>query len=215
LPYIVIGTGTKSMFPDAPQGVLNLVKSIRATRNEIGILVRIHPKDDNIRWDELRKELIALGVVFQNTVPNIPMDSGGFSYPEEFFYDLINTIRHAAVVINTSSSLTVDSAILDTPVISLCYDQEPDRRFPEGRSWMYNFSEHFMPLIDTGGVKVVYSDAECVEAINAYIENRGLDKEGRMEIAKMVGGPLDNNAGRRLATGVKELVEYSLGASVQ
>lgn len=203
IPYIIIGTGTKSMFPDAPFLVLDLVKAIRCSNQEIGILVRIHPKDDKERWNGVLNELNNLNVVFQSAVPETPMDLGGFIFPRDYFFELVNTIRHAAVVVNASSSLTVDSAILDTPVITLCYDRELDMRFPEGRAWSYNNSEHFLPLLRTGGVKPVYSNSECVEVILSYVENRSLDKEGRKKISDLIGGLADGNAGINLAHEVK------------
>jgi hypothetical protein len=206
-PYIIIGTGTKSMFPDAPFLVLDLVKSIRCSNEEIGILLRIHPKDEKERWNGVLNELKNLNVVFQNAVPETPMDLGGFISPREYFFELVNTIRHAAVVVNASSSLTVDSAILDTPVITLCYDRELDNRFPEGRAWSYNNSEHFLPLLKTGGVKPVYSNSECIEAIFSYIGNRSLDKEGRKKISDLIGGLTDGNAGIELAYEVKKITE--------
>lgn len=201
--YIVIGTGTKSMFPDAPFIARDLARSIKVRDSNIGIIIRIHPKDDYRRWKETIPDLTDIGVIFQNTAPNVPMDLGGFIPPNEYFYLLINTLLHAAVVINISSSLTVDASIVDTPVITINYDREEDKRFPEGRAWKYNYSEHFKPLIDTGGVKVVQSESECIDAIFSYLENKSLDQIGRKQIANLIGGVIDSNSSINLAADVK------------
>ena len=205
-PYIVIGTGTKNMFPDAPESIRGLVFKILQRLPGLQILIRIHPKDDLARWAPLVQELNTRRVVFQNPAPPISMDLGGFIEPKKFFFEQINTIKHAAVVVNVSSSLSVDAAILDCPVISLCYDKNPDPRFPEGRALSYNHSEHFKPIIESGGIWPVYSEEECIDAIRGCIENPGLRRNERARIAHMIGGPLDGQAGMRLAQDIREIL---------
>jgi len=198
-PYALIGTGTRKLLPDEPKTVIRLVARLRERNPALQILLRVHPKDVASRWPGHFANLRSMGVVIQQPIPDKPMDSGGFTLPELFFREQINTIRHAAVVINTASSLTVDAAILDRPVISLGYDLDVDEVFPEGRSRFYNRSAHFGPLAETGGVWVAESEEACVEAIHAYLENPDLHREGRCQIARMVGGALDGRAGVRLA----------------
>lgn len=199
-PYVVIGTGTRKLLPDEPKTVTSLVRRLRGSYPQLQILLRVHPKDVASRWSGHFDELRKLGAVIQKPIPDKPMDSGGFTTPQQFFCEQINTLRHAAVVINTASSLTVDAAILDTPVISLGYDLTgSDTTFPEGRSWFYNRSAHFGPLVETGGVWVVDSEEVCVAAVESYLLNRDLHQEQRCQIAHKVGGPLDGEAGTRLA----------------
>lgn len=204
-PYLLIGTGTKTMFPDAPNAMVHLVGKIRQALPDIQILIRIHPKDTHGRWDDFLENLASHNIFFQNTNPAIPMDSGGFTSPKVYFQELINTLTHASVVINASSSLSVDAAILNRPIITLCYDNVPDARFPLGRSWSYNYSDHFKSLIETRGIKAVHSDDECVEAIKIYLAHPELHANERKMVANMIGGRLDGMAGKRLADDVLTL----------
>ena len=204
-PYILIGTGTRSWLPHEPDTVLRLARRLKSDMPHIQILLRLHPKDDGSRWDDFRKALNSLGVIFQKTFPARHMDFGGFVPPEQFFQEQINSIRHAAVVINSASSMTVDAAILDRPVISVGYDVISDSKYPEGRAWFYNNSVHFGSLVETGGVWVVRSENECVHAIKTYLDNPSLHRLERRKIVEKVTGEADGMAGIRLAQEVLHL----------
>jgi hypothetical protein len=130
------------------------------------------------------------------------MDEGGFVPPKEFFRDQVNCLHHAAVVLNTASTLTVDASILDRPVICFGYDAVPDAKFPEGRALAYSRSAHYTPLVATGGVRVVRSLQDCLQTIAAYLEDPALDRAGRQEIVAKVMGRCDGGAGERLAADV-------------
>ena len=106
---------------------------------------------------EDRPRLEKLGAVLQVTAPTTHMDEGGSGPLKEFFRDQVNCLYHAAVVLNTASTLTVDASILDRPVICFAYDAVPDEKFPEGRALAYSQSTHYSPLVATDGVKVVRS----------------------------------------------------------
>lgn len=198
-PYLLIATGTTGWLPDEPIRVLRLVRRLRETNPALQVLLRMHPKDDELRWPDHMQDLRDLGVVIQKPIPDRPMDQGGFTPPRIFFSEQINTIFHAAVVVNTASSITVDAAILDRPVISIGYDLMPDCHFPEGRSRIFNRSAHFKPLFDSGGVWVVESDDECIEAINQYLADPALHRRERTHIVELVAGCTDGHSGRRLA----------------
>lgn len=206
-PIVLIGTGTAVRLPGEPATVLDLTRSLHRSLGRVQVMVRLHPKDDGTRWNGVRGELEALGTLVQRTAPPTPMDTGGFVPPGDFYQEQINALSHAAAVINISSTLTVDAAILDRPVICLAYDVEPDPKFPEGRAKLYAYSSHYARLVATGGVAVVGSAAECVRAVEAYVADPGLHREGRREIVEIVAGPADGRVGERLAAEVAMLAE--------
>jgi hypothetical protein len=196
-PLLLIGTGTRARLPGEPDTVLELVRAVRDRLPRVQFLVRLHPKDAGDRWKRLCAE--AGGVVIQRTAPRVAMDHGGFVPPAEFYREQVNALVHAAVVVNMSSTLTVDAAILDRPVICVAYDAVADPQIPEGRAWIYAHSPHYGPLVRTGGVRLIRNAAECVLAVEAYLRDPGLDRLGRRRIAAMVAGSADGGAGERLA----------------
>jgi hypothetical protein len=205
LPYIAIGTGTRVWMPNEPETVARMVVAIRGTLPRCQVLIRLHPKDDGARWEPLWPVLRANGAAIQHTAPPVHMDLGGFVPPREFYRDQVNCLAHAAVVLNTASTLTVDAAILDRPVICIAYDVIPDARFPEGRALAYSRSTHYSHLVETGGVWVVHSEEECIQAIGRYLDDPALHRDGRKRIATTVTGEPDGGAGQRLAEDVLNL----------
>lgn len=198
-PFVLMGTGTPSRIPEEPQLFLAISRQLRELAPEIQVLVRLHPKDDGTRWKPLLEEVEELGVVLQYTAPTVHMDRGGFVPAKEFYRDQVSAIKHAAVVINSSSTLTVDAAILDRPIVCLAYDVRPDPRYPNGRARLFVQTTHFSPLVATGGVHVVYSTPECIAAIQRYVADPSADAANRQKIVDIVAGQVDGLAGVRLA----------------
>jgi hypothetical protein len=206
-PIVLLGTGTAVRLPNEPETVLDVVRALRQRLCHLQVLVRLHPKDDGQRWEGRHQELERLGTMLQLTTPPTPMDAGGFVPPADFYREQVNALWHAAAVINISSTLTVDAALLDRPVICLAYDAQPDPKFPEGRARLYAYSSHYAPLVATGGVTMAASAAECVRAVEAYLGDPGLHRERRRKIVQIVAGPADGRAGERLAAEVAALAE--------
>jgi len=208
-PMIVIGTGTATWLPQEPKIVSELAIIFNNYFHNCQILVRLHPKDHGNRWQPYQEIFHRLGVVLQKTSPITHMDAGGFIPPLDFYREQINTLYHAAVVLNTASTLTVDASIVDCPVISIGYDIFPEESFSEGRAWAYNNSVHFSNLVKTGGVWVVRSQEECLEAVKQYLADPSLHREERRRIVEIVAGTIDGQAGYRLADAVLRLTRKS------
>ena len=204
-PYVLIGTGTSAWFPQEPKHTLKLVQSLREEMPELQFLIRFHPKDHPERWSTVREALDELGVAFQETNPKTHMDQGGFIPPKEFYRDQVNAMTHAALVINTASTLTVDAAILDRPVICIGYDLVVDEQFPEGRCRAFSRSTHYSKLTETGGVFVAGSLDACVQKAKAYLKDPSVDQSGRKKIVEVVVDQVDGKAGKRLAAQALEL----------
>ena len=205
-PYIVIGTGTRKWLPNEPAGVVQIVDALSRRLAHCQVLVRLHPKDDGQRWREHAEFFARHRTVLQHTSPPTHMDNGGFVPPTDFFRDQINCLKHAAVVLNTASTLTVDAAILDRPVICFGYDTQCDPKFPNGRALEYSQSNHYRTLVETGGVRVVRALEECLAAIEHYLRHPECDREGRDKIVRCVTATV-GGAGERLAEEVLSLAD--------
>jgi hypothetical protein len=212
-PLILVGTGTKVWLPDEPRTIVELTESIERSLPDCQVLIRLHPKDDLTRWSPVRARLAQAGAVLQSTNPSMHMDLGGFIPPKDFYRDQVNSLIHCAVVLNTASTLTVDAAILDRPVISIGWDAVPDPRFPDGRAWAYNHSTHFGVLVATGGVRVVRSLDECIANITQYLEDPAKDRMERAKIVETVVGTVDGLAGTRLAQEILSLASSTAAMS--
>jgi hypothetical protein len=210
-PVAVIATGTPKSLPDEPQNVVELSRAMRRRLPHCQVLIRLHPKDYGERWAPLRQELSQLGVKLQSTTPAKTDDRGGFIVPKEFYRDQVNCLKHAAVILNTASTITVDAAIVDRPIVCLGFDVRHDSHFPEGRSWSFAHSSHYGPLLESGGIALAPSIEECLSAVATYLENPDWRREGRREIVATVVGSADGLSGKRLAAEVLDVADRPQG----
>lgn len=119
------------------------------------------------------------------------------------------TLAYQDVQVNISGTMIVDSAILDKPTVCVYYDIPDD--VPDGLSArrFYNRSD-MQTILATGGLKLANTPDECVALINRYLEDPTREAAGRQLIRDQEAGPLDGNAGERLAALLEKLANGSL-----
>lgn len=114
---------------------------------------------------------------------------------------LINLLAHANVVVTAGSTMMIDAAAFDKPVVTVAFDGVSGEKNP----WFsvarfYDYFTHIKLLLTrTGGAALVYSKEELTRAINEYLQNPHKDNAGRREIVKQFIAPYDGKAGERLA----------------
>lgn len=121
------------------------------------------------------------------------------------------TLAYQDVQVNVSGTMTVDSAILDKPVVNIYFDLPAG--IPAGLS-VRRFYERsdYRPIVESGGVRLARSPQQCVELINQYLGDPHLDATGRSWIRDNDCGPLDGGAGRRIAKLLAGLVRRRAGS---
>lgn len=204
-PYVVFGTGTTTRLYNDPITALKLAQALHTALPQVQLLIRLHPKDDGSRWQPYLPQLAALGATLQQTAPALHMDRGGFIPPKIFFHDQVNALYHAAVVLNSSSTLSIDAAVLDRPVICILYDYDDDPLYPDGKALTFARLTHNDTLVQTGGLALAHSEDECIHHIQAYLENPALRQAERRHIVEVVAGQVDGQAGVRLAEAVLKM----------
>lgn len=195
---------TPSLMPEEPKVVENLMSAIRsgAIAGNPQLLVRLHPKDDGSRYREFRSR-------YPEVMLTIPGErSRGrlreWQPDEEDIRLLVNTVSHSDVQINVASTMTIDAAVMDRPVINVVYDFRP----PGSRkSWGLCIYEctHYLPIPETGGVRMARSPEDLVRDINTYLADPSLDQEGRRRMVELICGTVDGNSGKRVAEKLREL----------
>ncbi len=128
---------------------------------------------------------------------------------EESIVEWVNTVRHADVVINLSSTMAIDAAIFDRPVVNLDFDPEPgtpNRQLVEDANHKWN---HFKPIAESGALWMVKNMDEMVRATETYLCQPELHREKRRWIVERVCGPIDDRAGWRMAEAAKMLIDQS------
>jgi len=192
---IVYGTYAKRLGMDEPEVARHLAEHVAADAysEPASLLIRPHPHD--LEWQERFGVLDGLANV------RVKMSSNFGFYQQQNTADadlrmLINLMNHADIVINGPGTLTLDAIAFDTPVVNVGFDG--DRPLPYERSILFRYDfDHYAPIIQAHGSRLVKSYDELEEAVNAYLDDPALDADGRERIRRVMLAPFDGQAARR------------------
>ncbi len=135
-------------------------------------------------------------VVFDN--PGMSPDFTDVHLSAEADRHLADSLNQATVVITWASTMIIDAALFDKPIILIGFDAKPR---PYGKSiQQYYDYEHQRHIIDTGGVRLVKNSEELSEWVRRYLADPTLDAEARGRIVKEHCGAIDGKAGERVGT---------------
>lgn len=162
------------------------------------VLLRLHPAYIS-KTEELggRKNLVIerpgkhfKGVDLDATLKSVEFD-------KEEIRHLASTLEYAAVTINTASTMAIEGAIFDKPVILIGFDGE--RTLPYWKSVRrYYDRNHFIPIIRSNGATLVKNSNELLRALKDYFSNPNLHKDGRARIRREQGYDHTGKAGEQL-----------------
>jgi hypothetical protein len=187
-------------------GAIQMAESlVRGELGDVQMLVRPHPGFAEGADIESLSRFGSRIAVQRNTGSSIANIAR--SQDEKQIRNWVNTFRWADVVVNLSSTVTVDAALLDKPVVNLDYDPEPGRPNQALVKDINHVWTHFKPLAESGGVWLVNSPAEALAAVRAYLDHPELHREQRRWIPEYVCGFRDGRSGDRMAAAVLDFIQ--------
>lgn len=118
----------------------------------------------------------------------------------EEMIDFINSLYHCDIMINIASTLTLDAACFDRPIINPNFGGVYEEGNKNGRdvTWMQYESDHFKLVLETGATKKVATPHELKEKINNYLLNPQLDAKERSLLVNKLCFKLDGRASERI-----------------
>ena len=148
-----------------------------------------------------------------STPKNMIIDRPGFSFKKDDMRSqeitkedddrLIDSLYYSDVVISGPSTVCLDAALLDKPIITV--DFYPTQRHFFDGVYAYQY-EHMKKLLATQGVHHAQSKEDFLTQINKYINDRELDKEGRKKIRLLWFSHTDGKSSERL---VEEILSFA------
>jgi hypothetical protein len=187
-PLIVYAIGSPNFLKEH-YGAIDLAKQV-----EQGAL-----GNDNAEMQELFK--VYSRVKLQSS-PNAGKELTQRSQDATQLMEWVNTFRHADVVVNLSSTVTIDAAIFDKPVVNLDFDPQPGKHDQQLIKDVNHSWTHFKPIAESGGIWLVNDINEMIEAIRTYLKDPSLHRAKRRSIAEYVCGYLDGRSGERMANSI-------------
>jgi hypothetical protein len=122
----------------------------------------------------------------------------GYTMSREEVFQVSNMLRHSDVVVTPGSTMTIEAALFDTPVIVPVfhlYQKEICERYYRTRV----FGRHFGRIRQGNLVPIVYDASETLRAINRCIADPGWMSQQRKQLVEDYCQFTDGQSTRRLA----------------
>ncbi len=170
----------------------------------VQFLARFHPKYPS-KGEELQhlKHFIKdrPGTYFSKTMEkalDAPMSQTfQWTFTDKDIIHLANSIEHTAVTINTESTMTLDAAAHNKPVVLIGFDG--NQKLDYWKSVIRNYDrEHLMGVLRTNGVRLAKSLDELIMYTNDYLKDPTLDQKGRDDMREQVLYKVDGKSSDRI-----------------
>ncbi|MFN8636049.1 MAG: hypothetical protein U0893_19550 [Chloroflexota bacterium] len=160
------------------------------------LLVRVHPRDDIAKYERFMDDPdVIVEKPFKET---IVAEGSNVDPSRDNRLHLANTLKHSDVIVNVASTIAIEAAVLDTPVVNIAFDGHDQKPFLDSSRRFYQYT-HYKPLVDIGAVRVAPSPAQMVDEVAAYLADPGRDREGRARAATDLCYKVDGKAAERVA----------------
>ncbi|MDP2910309.1 MAG: CDP-glycerol glycerophosphotransferase family protein, partial [bacterium] len=192
--FALTGPRTAGINQDVIDIILKAIDDGRIP-NDTQLLVRMHP---NSSKESFRQNQHA---VFHRP-EGIYFSKGRLTdmeFTNEWLQELLDTLYYSDITINPQSTMSVDAAALDKPVINLVFDGYEKLPYIRSVARLYIDYSHYIPIVKTGGVRLVYSENELIDWINKYLENPAIDRENRKRMLEEQCYKFDGKSAERTA----------------
>lgn len=202
-PLICYSGGDTGTAPEDHLHIRALMELIRAGRikGNPQVLLRPAPVDDGVRYDDVRRDYPEILYSAPAWIHTEPGEWASVIPSADDVQFLANLTRHADINVNLASTMTLDFAIHDRPVVNIAFDvaDPPPHGIP---LWDYYYRfEHYQAVVKIGAARFARSREELATHVNAYLENPALDREARQKLVQLeVSLPIGGSSQRIIET---------------
>ena len=181
-------------------------------RHDAQILVRLHPRDELDAYAAFQG--VPHVIIEKPFRPTVTAGDGlAIDVTADNQQHLADTMRYSDVVVNVASTIAIEAAIVDTPIVNIAFDGDQPSEWTRSARRYYRFT-HYTHITRHGAVRVAETPAALVDAIGRYLDDRSLDREGRRRVAIEQCQFLDGRAADRVGGFVVEELADACGLPV-
>lgn len=196
-PLICYSGGDTRTCPDDPAHVSILLKLIRTgqIRGNPQVLVRPAPVDNGKRYEKVREQFPEVLISQPAWVHTTPGDWFRVMPTQADIQMLANITHHADLNVNLGSTMTLDFAIHDKPVVNVAFDVSDPPVFGHPVwEFFYRF-EHYVPVVKLQAARFARTEQEMADHVNSYLDDPTLDRIGRQRLVDLqVGAPIGTSS---------------------
>ena len=170
---------------------------------DIAILVRFPPNDFiDPRELEQRPRLLYEYPGFRfSTKRGTDWDMG-----EQEMRHLADTLAHMALLIGYTSSIAVDAAVFDKPVVNIFFEMGVKKSLLMSPIHYYSMT-HYKKAFAAGGVRRAESVDALVAWVRRYLDDPALDREGRRRIVREQCAITDGTSGAQIGAFILDILK--------
>lgn len=161
------------------------------------ILVRPH-----FVWKDYIKPLTDLaglpGIIVDNKWNRSSAFPDAWDPKEEDMLRLADSLYHADMLITSFSTMVIDMAYFDKPIINIAFDGF-EKKTPRESMVRWYGTRYYKDVLECNGTVLAQSADELLNAINRYLSDPSLEKEGREKIRRRFCYRTDGKATKRIA----------------
>lgn len=202
---VLYATSPQRYFTDSIQVTEMLVRANEAGAfgPDVQLVIRLHPQviqgadaDDLGAWEQFR------GRVYLD----MPRSATGLAadYTPDGTAHIAQLLDAAAVTINVASSISIDAAIFDTPVVNLRFDAEAGRPYLKSVRRQYD-TDHYKLVLRTGAVRLADTPEQLLDEVRRYLANPAHERAERAEMIRSLCFSDDGLAGARVAEAITQV----------
>jgi len=177
---------------DPSEHILMIDKAIEDGRlPPATIVLRSHPKYDvrALQLDRFKH------VKFYQPGQKVSDMVGEWELNDQDIRILLSSLKHADVEFNTGSTMSIESAIFDRPIILIGFDGYKERPYYQSVRHGLDVT-HYRFVQNTGGVTRVDTEDELITATKAYLKDPSLQASGRKQLVDDLVGPIGESGER-------------------
>ena len=160
---------------------------ISSGRGKPQVLVRPAPVDTSGRYDDLARDFPE-AMVRQPQWTNAG-SNWAVKLPTKGDIDFLrNLVVHTDVGINLASTMTLDFALHDTPVVNVAFDVASPPPFGRPLWDHYYQYEHYRPVVEIGAARFARSREDLARFVNDYLADPSLEREERRKLVELEVG---------------------------
>ncbi len=201
--YVLFAGEGTDIFVDECE-VLEMISDLCSSDSALGgrkIAYRPHP---NYRYcvqtlaDRKNIVLAAAQKVLKNT-------GGGWEFEPADIRYLLSLLQHADAIMLVASTLAIEAALLDKPVIGIAFDGKINKPFFRSIRRYYH-TTHFDNIVQTSGIRLAENISGLENILRTYIEHPSTDAGGRKRIVSEQVGFTDGKSAERIARALVQLL---------
>jgi hypothetical protein len=198
-PIVLYSTGMPNHMPGEPALVEQLADALSTLEDHPQLVVRLYAKDRSGRFDDVRsrrRDIVFPPVAWaESWLTPLPDDTAMWT----------NMLLHADVGINVASTVSLELAMFDKPVLNIAFNPAgiPTSELEYARYYRF---DHYAPVVASGAVELITTPDGVAPAVRRALDEPAQRQAERTALLdKMFGATLDGRSSDRVAAALVEL----------